>query len=490
MKRIFALLLSLAVLFSCLAVTAGAMFDPSTVYDVKAQSAYIVNTDTNIIVYEKDSEKQVSAGGLTKYMTIALVLTNYADQLDSTFTMPFAISDYVHNSDNADMRSGETFTYREALYAMVMRNANEAAMGLAYELSGGDLAGWVSQMNTLSQRIGTTNSTWTDACGLDSGNTTTAVDMYLILRYLMSFDAFKEISAAPTFTMPAKEKHAKSFVLLSQNVALNKTSGGRFYRSAMQGGMCDVMAYKNDSGDQSYVSWANKDGATYIFCIMQSPDTCDDYGYSNRRPALYETTKLIDWVFESFSIQAALDTDQALAEFVQDAFMADTLRVYTSPDPVGAELGAALKNVIALCAGITDGLGFGDNAKAMLMTRGLTETARLGVALGAKKETFAGLAGVGDLIVTCTSMHSRNRRAGILIGQGKTPQEAMKEVGAVVEGYFAALSIHQLSQRAGVEMPISRCAYEVLYEGKQVKNVVTELMTRAKKDELLETVRP
>ena len=138
MKRIFALLLSLAVLFSCLAVTAGAMFDPSTVYDVKAQSAYIVNTDTNIIVYEKDSEKQVSAGGLTKYMTIALVLTNYADQLDSTFTMPFAISDYVHNSDNADMRSGETFTYREALYAMVMRNANEAAMGLAYELSGGE----------------------------------------------------------------------------------------------------------------------------------------------------------------------------------------------------------------------------------------------------------------------------------------------------------------------------------------------------------------
>mgnify|MGYP001005461032 CR=1 FL=1 len=329
MKRIFALLLSLAVLFSCLAVTAGAMFDPSTVYDVKAQSAYIVNTDTNIIVYEKDSEKQVSAGGLTKYMTIALVLTNYADQLDSTFTMPFAISDYVHNTDNADMRSGETFTYREALYAMVTRNANEAAMGLAYELSGGDLAGWVSQMNTLSQRIGTTNSTWTDACGLDSGNTTTAVDMYLILRYLMSFDAFKEISAAPTFTMPAKEKHAKSFVLLNQNVALNKTSGGSFYRKSMQGGMCDVMAYKNDHGDQSYVSWANQDGSTYIFCIMQSPDTCDTYGYANRRPALYETTRLIDWVFQSFSIQPALDTDLALAEIpVKYSSDTDTLKLY------------------------------------------------------------------------------------------------------------------------------------------------------------------
>ena len=329
MKRIFALILSFALLLSCLVLPAGAMFDPSPVYQVQAQSAYIVNTDTNIIVYDKDSQKQVWAGGLTKYMTIALVMTNYADQLDNTFTMPFAISDYVHNTDNADMRSGETFTYREAIYAMVTRNANEAAMGLAYELSGGDLAGWVSQMNTLSQRIGTTGSTWTDACGLDRGNTTTAVDMYLILRYLMSFDAFKEISSAPTFTMPAKEKHAKSFVLLSQNVALNKTSGGSFYRSAMQGGMCDVMAYKNDSGNQSYVSWANKNGATYIFCIMQSPDTCDDYGYANRRPALCETTKLMDWVFDSFSIQAALDTDQALAEIpVKYSSDTDTLQLY------------------------------------------------------------------------------------------------------------------------------------------------------------------
>ena len=329
MKRICAFFLSLCVLFSGLTVTAGAIFDPSPVYDVKAQSAYIVNTDTNIIVYEKDSQKQVPAGGLTKYMTIALLLTNYADQLDNTFSMPFAISDYVHGTDNADMRSNETFTYREAVYAMLTRNANEAAMGLAYALSNGDLTGWVSQMNALSQRIGTTGSVWTDACGLDSGNVTTAVDMYLILRYLMSFDAFVEISSAPTFTMPAKEKHAKSFVLLSQNVALNKTSGGKFYRSAMQGGMCDVMAYKNDNGNQSYVSWANKNGSTYIFCVMQSPDTCDDYGYSNRRPALYETTKLIDWVFDSFSIQAALDTDLALAEIpVKYSSDTDTLQLY------------------------------------------------------------------------------------------------------------------------------------------------------------------
>ena len=130
MKRIFALVLSFAVLFSCLVLPAGAMFDPTPVYQVQAQSAYIVNTDTNIIVYDKDSTKQVSAGGLTKYMTIALLLTNYADHLDDTFQMPFAISDYVYNTNNADMRSNETFTYREAMYAMLTRNANEAAMGL------------------------------------------------------------------------------------------------------------------------------------------------------------------------------------------------------------------------------------------------------------------------------------------------------------------------------------------------------------------------
>ncbi len=175
--------------------------------------------------------------------------------------------------------------------------------------------------------------------------------------------------------------------------------------------------------------------------------------------------------------------DQSLAEFVQDAFMADTLRVYTSADPTGAELGAALKNVIALCAGITDGLGFGDNTKAMLMTRGPTETARLGVALGARKETFTGLSGVGDLIVTCTSMHSRNRRAGILIGQGKSAQEAMAEVGAVVEGYYAAKSAYELGRAQGIDMPITEAAYQVLYEGADVREAVQNLLTRQRKAE-------
>ena len=175
--------------------------------------------------------------------------------------------------------------------------------------------------------------------------------------------------------------------------------------------------------------------------------------------------------------------DQQLAEFVQDAFMSEQFRIYTSPDAVGAELGAALKNVIALCAGVSDGLGCGDNTKAMLMTRGLTEMARLGISMGASKETFAGLAGVGDLIVTCTSMHSRNRRAGILIGQGKSVEDAMKEVGAVVEGYYAAAAAYELCQRQGVEMPIVTAAYQCLYEGKSAKEAVRDLLGRQKRSE-------
>ena len=178
--------------------------------------------------------------------------------------------------------------------------------------------------------------------------------------------------------------------------------------------------------------------------------------------------------------------DRAAARFVQDAFMNDYFRIYTSYDIVGVELAAALKNVVALSCGICTGLGFQDNTKALLMTRAMAELTHLGEQLGGTRRTFGGLAGMGDLIVTCTSIHSRNNRAGILIGQGKTVRQAMEEVGAVVEGYYAAESIYQLAQREGVDMPICRCAYEVLYQGKEVRDVVTELMTRAKKDELLE----
>lgn len=179
--------------------------------------------------------------------------------------------------------------------------------------------------------------------------------------------------------------------------------------------------------------------------------------------------------------------DLKVAEQVQDLFMNNRFRVYTSDDKVGTEICAALKNVMALCAGCCDGMGCGDNTKALLMTRGMAEMARLGVSLGGRKETFTGLAGMGDLIVTCCSMHSRNRRCGILIGQGKPVQQALEEIGAVVEGYYAAASARALAEKAGVEMPIAQAAYEVLYEGRDVSGVITGLMSREKRSELEES---
>lgn len=175
--------------------------------------------------------------------------------------------------------------------------------------------------------------------------------------------------------------------------------------------------------------------------------------------------------------------EREFAEKVQDAFMSEYFRIYTSPDIVGAELGGAVKNVMAMCAGVMDGMGCGDNTKSMLITRGLTEMARLGTSMGARLETFAGLSGVGDLTVTCTSRHSRNCRAGTLIGKGLSPDEAMAEVGAVVEGFYATKSVWELARRQNVDMPIVSAAYAVLYEGLSTREVMTTLMLRSRKAE-------
>ncbi len=172
------------------------------------------------------------------------------------------------------------------------------------------------------------------------------------------------------------------------------------------------------------------------------------------------------------------------AEYIQSVFMSDVFRVYTSPDVLGIELGAALKNVVALAAGIADGLGYGDNTKAALITRGITEIGRLGMEMGGKFETFCGLSGIGDLIVTCASMHSRNRRAGILIGQGKTMEEAMAEVKMVVEGVYSAKAAMRLAQKYHVELPIIEQVNEVLFNGKPAAAAVKDLMIRDKKIEI------
>lgn len=176
------------------------------------------------------------------------------------------------------------------------------------------------------------------------------------------------------------------------------------------------------------------------------------------------------------------------AEFIQDIFMNEVFRVYTSPDVLGIELGSALKNVIALAAGIADGLGYGDNAKAALITRGIAEIARLGTAMGGNIQTFSGLTGIGDLIVTCASMHSRNRRAGILIGQGKSMQEAMDEVHMVVEGVYSAKAARALALKYGQSMPIIEQVNAVLFAGKDPREAVNELMLRDKRREASDLV--
>lgn len=172
------------------------------------------------------------------------------------------------------------------------------------------------------------------------------------------------------------------------------------------------------------------------------------------------------------------------AEFVQDLFINQNFRVYTNPDLLGVEIGGALKNIIALAAGITDGLGYGDNAKAALMTRGLAEISRLGTAMGANPLTFSGLTGIGDLIVTCTSVHSRNWRAGNMLGKGQKLETVLEDMGMVVEGVRTTKAAYQLAKKYDVNMPITEALYRVLFDGQDVRKAVDQLMSRSKTNEM------
>lgn len=175
---------------------------------------------------------------------------------------------------------------------------------------------------------------------------------------------------------------------------------------------------------------------------------------------------------------------KSVAEYVQDLFITPNFRVYTNPDIIGVELGGSLKNVIALAAGVSDGLKYGDNTKAALMTRGIFEMAKLGEEMGANPVTFSGLSGIGDLIVTCTSMHSRNRRAGILIGEGKNLDKAVEEIGMVVEGIRTTNSTYELAKLHNIDMPITKELYGVLFEGNDVTKAVSHLMIRDRTHEM------
>ena len=201
------------------------------------------------------------------------------------------------------------------------------------------------------------------------------------------------------------------------------------------------------------------------FCVLSGPSHAEEVG--KRLPTAV----------------SCVSSNKEVSEYVQDLFFTDRFRTYVNDDLVGVEVGSALKNIIALGTGISDGMGFGDNAKAGIMTRGLTEIARLGLALGAKRETFLGLTGVGDLIVTCTSMHSRNRRCGMLIGQGKTPKEATLEIGMVVESMYTTEAAYELAKKVGVEMPITHIIYDIIKGKVTADDAVEILMGREKKNE-------
>ncbi|KXS42311.1 MULTISPECIES: NAD(P)H-dependent glycerol-3-phosphate dehydrogenase [unclassified Candidatus Frackibacter] len=213
------------------------------------------------------------------------------------------------------------------------------------------------------------------------------------------------------------------------------------------------------------------------------------------RPELHDDIAVLSGPSHAEEVSRGIPTtvvvasqSRQLAERIQDIFMSDTFRVYTNPDIVGVELGGALKNIIAIAAGIADGLGYGDNTQAALITRGLTEIKRLGIALGADPMTFAGLSGMGDLVVTCASQHSRNRRLGTKIGSGKSLEEALDEMVMVAEGVRTAKAAYHLARDRQVEVPIINKAYEVLFKGKDPQQGVNELMQRGKKHEIEEVV--
>lgn len=205
---------------------------------------------------------------------------------------------------------------------------------------------------------------------------------------------------------------------------------------------------------------------------------------ANKFVALSGPTHAEEVAVDFPSTIVAASEDLKAAEKTQNLFMSETLRVYTNDDLLGVELAGALKNIIALANGILVGLGYGDNSRAALMTRGLSEITRLGMAMGAQEATFLGLTGVGDLIVTCTSEHSRNRTCGKYIGQGMKVEEAIEKVGMVVEGIKTTASTVELAKKYKVDMPIATALYEVIYEGADVKDIVTRLMSRSKKHEI------
>ena len=293
-------------------------------FSVTAEAAYVANTDTGLVVYEKNSETPMAAASLTKLMTMILMLESYQDQLDTiSITAPGYIYDYLYgkNASTADIWKDETHTLRSLLYAMLLPSANEAAYIVADYMSGSSIDNFVAMMNDEAARIGCTGTTFTDPCGLDPGNVTTARDAYLLVRVAMGYDAFAQAAGEESYQMPASTKHDSPYTILTSDKLVSPSSN--YYRSYTKGG-------KTGSLDdwQNFAGWHTQDGETYVSVVLHSPKTDED-----PRPALTETAELMDWAFATFTVTAALDTTQPITELpIVYSSQTDTVMIYPADD--------------------------------------------------------------------------------------------------------------------------------------------------------------
>ena len=339
--------------------------------ELTAPAAYVVNLDTNIVVYDKNSDTQLQAASLTKMMTCLLMLEQYQDQLDTiTVTAPSYIYDLIWekttNASTADIRRGDTQTLRNLLYAMLLPSANEAAYIVADYMGGGSIDNFVAMMNDEAAAIGCTGTTFTDPCGLDEGNVTTAKDAYLILRALTAYDVVATVMASPSYDMGTNDNYPTpgTYIIQNTNKMVCNTS---YYRDYTKGGKTGSLGEW-----QNFAGWHSKDGENYISVVLNVPNGTDPDG---GRPALLETGTLMDWVYETYTIAPALDTTQPITESrIVYSTQTDTVMLYPADDMMTLlprEGGAALtEQVFNLPDRLTAPLKQGDVVGTVTLTIG------------------------------------------------------------------------------------------------------------------------
>lgn len=320
---VLVLMLALPVAAEDAAGESNSLFD--TAPALTAPAGYVVNLDTNIVVYEKNSETQLSAASLTKMMTTLLLLENYQDQLDSiSLTAPSYIYDLIWeqstNASTADIRRGETQSLRNLLYAMLLPSGNEAAYIVADYMGGGSIDNFVAMMNDEAKAVGCTSTTFVDPCGLNPNNITTARDAYLILRALTAYDVFATVIATPSYDMGTNDRYTTPGTYIIQNTDKLVTNSS-YHRDYTRGGKTGSLGEW-----QNFAGWHSQNGESYISVLLNVPYDADPEGM---RPALAETGTIMDWVFDTYTIAPALDTTQPITEVrVAYSTQTDTVMLY------------------------------------------------------------------------------------------------------------------------------------------------------------------